>query len=119
MITYALTGLQRNAATLWLIALTADVTLGLCVSALLQLGRNKLLAVVALCWSLPVVYLVIQLVCYSQVTVAPLSQLDQELGYPCSAVSGDEVLANIPGGSLATLSYLNFTRATGEDTRVL
>ncbi|TEB22539.1 hypothetical protein FA13DRAFT_1740935, partial [Coprinellus micaceus] len=98
-------------ATLWLIALTADVTLGLCVSALLQLGRKQLLAVVTLFWSLPVVYLVIQLICYSQVTVAPLSRLDQELGYPCSTISGDEVLANLPGGSLAILSYLNFARA--------
>ncbi|KAJ3517423.1 hypothetical protein NMY22_g13972 [Coprinellus aureogranulatus] len=104
--------LLASSAILNLVALVADVTVGICFCVLLGVRRLYYFAgIMILCSGLPTVYLVFQLLGYIHAPADPLTSLDMELGYPCYVPDNEAVSEGLPGGNLDIYSYLNFARS--------
>ncbi|TEB36983.1 hypothetical protein FA13DRAFT_1091924 [Coprinellus micaceus] len=100
-----------NSSIKKLIAVTADVTMGLCVSALLGARQMYFIFIILLCAALPLVTFGLQLRGYILISAEPTSTIDNELGYPCYLPDPEAQKATWPGGSLGVFTYLSFARA--------
>ncbi|TEB28652.1 hypothetical protein FA13DRAFT_1735487 [Coprinellus micaceus] len=115
--------------------LTCDLSLGLCLSALLQTNALSLIAILALSLVIPFVASILNIVGVFQYPASPISQLDKELGYPCYVVSfedfvkgtvmyiGRDVRAYIDLAATAILALLGvatlFVRFKGHGGRLI
>ncbi|TEB28599.1 hypothetical protein FA13DRAFT_1793780 [Coprinellus micaceus] len=73
----------------YLVALTCDFSLGLCLGALLQSKPLYLSATVILSCGIPAVNALINIVSFIQYPAELVSPLDTELGYPCYVPSAE------------------------------
>ncbi|TEB37011.1 hypothetical protein FA13DRAFT_1810483 [Coprinellus micaceus] len=104
--------LIASSVTVNLVALVADVTVGICFSVLLGVRKWYYFSgIMLLCSGLPTVYLIFQLLGYIHAPADPLSSLDEELGYPCYVPDDEAFSEGLPGGSMNLFSYLNFARS--------
>ncbi|TEB28628.1 hypothetical protein FA13DRAFT_774572 [Coprinellus micaceus] len=88
----------------FVVKLTCNFTLGICLGALLQTNTLYLAAIVVLSCGVTLVNAVISVVSTIQYPAEPISPLDAELGYPCVVPSGEQ-------WSALTIAY------TGRDVR--
>ncbi|TEB28750.1 hypothetical protein FA13DRAFT_1775758, partial [Coprinellus micaceus] len=100
-------------AARWIAALVCDVTLGLCLGALLQAKIPHLIVITALSSALPFIAAVLEVGGSIQFPAEPTSDLDNELGYPCYWVSSQQLSEETMTYAGRTIrSYLNLATTT-------
>ncbi|KAJ3528489.1 hypothetical protein NMY22_g9388 [Coprinellus aureogranulatus] len=93
--------------------LACDISLGLCLSALLQARQLYLCLIMLLCVGPSIVRFIFQVVSDIQLPVESISSFDEELGYPCYCPSTDDYIAStVTGLGLGTRAYVQFATTT-------
>ncbi|KAJ3541116.1 hypothetical protein NMY22_g4023 [Coprinellus aureogranulatus] len=93
-----------------IVNLTADVTLGLCLSALLGAKPLYLAIILFLCATYPIVTWIFNLIGNIQIPAQEVGILDTELGYPCYAASSEDFFGTVAGLGRDARTYINFAR---------
>ncbi|KAJ3521208.1 hypothetical protein NMY22_g12410 [Coprinellus aureogranulatus] len=93
-----------------IVNLTADVTLGLCLSALLGAKPLYLAVILFLCATYPIVTWIFNLIGNIQIPAQEVGILDTELGYPCYAASSEDFFGTVAGLGRDARTYINFAR---------